>query len=76
MKNQAKVFLTGSNGIIGSYLYDELNNDFKVSKPNFTGDENRNNSESVDFTDENQLETLVKKIKQFDILIFSYWIGT
>ena len=70
MKNQTELFLTGSNGIIGSYLYDELNNDFKVFKPNFMGDENRNNSESIDFTDKNQLETLVKNIKRFDILIF------
>ena len=70
MKNQTELFLTGSKGIIGSYLYDELNNDFKVFKPNFMGDENRNNSESIDFTDKNQLETLVKKIKRFDILIF------
>ena len=70
MKNTTQLFLTGSNGIIGSYLYDELNKDYKVFTSKFRGEKTINFSTSVDFTDKIQLDTLVQEIKHFDVLIF------
>ena len=64
-----KIIIAGQNGIIGSFLFDQLNSENVItwlgkgefSSPNYL---------DIDLSDRNEVEKFVKSTDRFDVLIF------
>ena len=64
-----KTLLAGQNGIIGSFLYDELKNDHEIVGIG-KGEFNSPNYLNLDLSNIKDVESFVKRSEQFDVLIF------
>jgi len=64
-----KILLAGQNGIIGSFLFDELNSENEITGIG-KGPFNSQNYFDIDLSNKNEVEAFVKDSSKFDVLIF------
>ena len=65
-----KVIIAGSNGIIGSFLYSQLNKDFSLLSLEDINSQNQNIIERLDLTNMVDVDNFVKNCEYFQALIF------
>ena len=69
-KKNKNILIAGSNGNIGSYLYNELKTKFNVSATSKSGNDEQNNFNAIDFSSLESARSFAQNCKKIDVLIF------
>ena len=65
-----KLIIAGANGFIGSFLYNNLKNNYPITSLGYNQESFKDDYIALDLTDRDKVTTFVDKLPTFDVLIF------